>query len=129
MNDMDILKYNVVLVVMYDKVAQTYSTPLAFNSVAESVRWFLRYVVNQNVGEPTDYELYLAGFYDEKLGIIKPLDKIEFITKGKISAPVKSAKKQQRKKIIPKPSVEKNKDLEVAFCEDLEEKEYEEKEI
>lgn len=123
MNDMDILKYNVVLVVMYDKVAQTYSTPLAFNSVPESVRWFLRYVVNQNVGEPTDYELYLSGFYDEKLGVIKPLDKIEFITKGKIPT---SVKKQQRKKVIPKLNIEKN---EVAYCEDLEVKENEEEKI
>lgn len=111
MNDMDILKYNVVLVVMYDKVAQTYSTPLAFNSVPESVRWFLRYVVNQTVGEPTDYELYLAGFYDEKLGVIKPLDKIEFITKGKISP---SEKKQQRKKVVSKSKeVKENEEKEI----------------
>ncbi len=125
MNDMDILKYNVVLVVMYDKVAQTYSTPLAFNSVAESVRWFLRYVVNQNIGEPTDYELYLAGFYDEKLGVIKPLDKIEFITKGKVTI---SVKKQQRKKIIPKHNFEQLQ-LEVKEDEQLEVKEDEKEEI
>lgn len=126
MNEFNILAYNVVLVVMYDKVAETYSTPLAFNSVAESIRWFLRYVVNQQIGEPTDYELYLTAGYDEKLGIIVPLSKLEFITKGKVPVP---NKKNQRKKVIPKPNHEENNDLEVSYCEKLEEVEkHEEKE-
>lgn len=70
------------LVVVYDKIANTYSSPLAFNSLNEATRWFK--VQIGKTARPTDYDLYFVGGFDENTGKLLDCGKCEFLTSGTI---------------------------------------------
>lgn len=70
------------LVVVYDKIANTYSSPLAFNSLNEATRWFK--VQIGKTARPTDYDLYFVGGFDENTGKLLDCGKFEYLTSGTI---------------------------------------------
>ena len=73
----------IVLVAMYDKVVGVYSTPMAFDCVASASRWFSFYLQKADImAEPSDFELYLLGYYNVDNASIDLKDKPEFIMKG-----------------------------------------------
>lgn len=70
------------LVVVFDKISNTYSSPLAFNSLNEATRWFKVQIGKS--ARPTDYDLYFVGEFDENTGKLLDCGKCEYLTSGTI---------------------------------------------
>lgn len=59
-----------ILVLIYDKVACMYSSPLIYDNIECAKRHFAQLIKNQPNLNGDDYELYFLGNYDSKTGTI-----------------------------------------------------------
>lgn len=69
--------------VIYDRIANLYAVPFVQVNDACAKRQF-KAMVEQNPGQPTDYELYTLGSWSTS-GQLLALDKPEFICVGEVS--------------------------------------------
>lgn len=72
------------LYVSYDKVAEQYSAPFASLNDATATRTFNQSCMQNQLAEPTDFELYHVGSFSTDVGSISALDKPRFIAKGRV---------------------------------------------
>lgn len=66
-----------ILVLIYDKVAGMYSSPLIYDNIECAKRHFYQLIKNQPNLNGDDYELYFLGYYDPKIGIVYDKDDCE----------------------------------------------------
>lgn len=69
--------------VIFDKITGKYSLPIFQANEILAKRYFNQ-VINQkeNLSEPTDYEMYQLGTYNQDTGKFDLLENMEFIEKG-----------------------------------------------
>lgn len=66
---------------VYDRVAQTYTSPNCQINKGTALRWF-EDVVKQSKLRASDFDLVCVGSYDVNSGCISSLDKPEYIVNG-----------------------------------------------
>ena len=71
---------NLVLCAIYDKVACSYTPPMAFANEKTASRYYLNLVGKND--NPTHYQLVRIGTYDNVLGVISETDKISIAIDG-----------------------------------------------
>lgn len=80
MNNNVLKSSNLVLCAIYDKVACSYTPPLAFANEKTAGRYYLN-LLGQNVNS-THYQLVRIGSYDNILGIISDVENISIVIDG-----------------------------------------------
>lgn len=75
---------NLILCVIYDRVAGTYTSPSAFLNRPCAQRWFRSAIKQNSLAEPTDFELYAVGEFSSENGVITAFERPEFVEKGVI---------------------------------------------
>lgn len=74
---------NLIIFAIWDKIAGRYSLPLVQINKAMAERYFDNVIKNgDNMTEPTDFELYILGEYNQETGEIINKEKPEFVKKG-----------------------------------------------
>lgn len=76
------MKYE--MYVIYDKVAGIYGNPTCMVNEGTARRWFNAVTAQNEMAEPTDFELYHVGVYDTLSGTIFS-ESPRFICKGVVA--------------------------------------------